>query len=105
METGAVSEAGRLRGWHVQNGSWARQAAVAAAEAGGGAKRRRRPEQLERRPGVPMNHFVRVTTPSDAHLRSQSQFPQNLILLSQKKQFTQPKQIYSANGNPFMPMI
>ena len=36
MQTGAVSEGARLRWWwHVENGSWARQAAVAAAEAGG----------------------------------------------------------------------
>ena len=31
-------------------------------------------------------------------------FPEHLSLLRQKKN-TQPKRIYSANGNPFIPMI
>ena len=32
-------------------------------------------------------------------------FPEHLSILRQTKKNTQPKRIYSANGNPFMPMI
>ena len=32
-------------------------------------------------------------------------FSEHLSLLRQTKKFTQPKRIYSANGNPFIPMI
>ena len=32
-------------------------------------------------------------------------FSEHLSLLRQTKKITQPKRIYSANGNPFMPMI
>ena len=32
-------------------------------------------------------------------------FFRNIGLLRQTKKFTQPKRIYSANGNPFIPMI
>ena len=105
VQTGAESKGERLRGWwHVENGSWARQPAVAAAPAVFGASRLLRPPQRQRRPAVPMNHFVRATTLWDAHLRSQPQFAQNLMLSANKSNLS-AKTDLSANGNTFILII
>ena len=63
------------------------------AKVGGQAKRGRWSERRQRRPGVP------------THLRSQRPVLTKSHFTQPRKQFTQPKRIYSANGNPFILII